>query len=242
MNRLLTTISDIREFRQLGKQVNDDNFTARVREVQDNELTELLGRSLAYDFFNSLETNWTTQAGTFTRDSDYQFTAVAADLSAWTNYAIKINNEVFVIVKSAIFGGADTVIIVEGYVLPTTLTTIEYKVDNKYIKLLNGSSYTNDSETIQYNGLRPFISWKFLAIFLTDANVKHSDTGNFSITSPNFERPSGGSINAAKQTYLSNSTREENSITEYLNTNDSDFPLWDSKPEQNSQNFNFVVI
>lgn len=246
--KLLTTIEDIRQYRQLGKQVNSDNFEGRVREVQDNELTELLGRPLAFDFFDFLDnvSNWTTQAGTFTRNSDFQFTAANLDLSGWVGNSLRINNSdnstVFVIVKTAVYGGANTVITVEGYVLPTLLTTIEFSTENKYTKLLNGESYTKDSDTIQYNGLRPFISWKLLAIFLSDGSVKHSDTGNFSITSPNFNRPSAGEKNAARSTYLGNSTREENHIIDYLNEESSTFPLWDSKNVQNIENYNMIII
>lgn len=241
--RLLTTINDIRKYRQLGKQLNSDNFDARVREVQDNELTELLGRPLAFDFFNSLENDWTTQAGTFTRQSDTQFTAVGLDLSSWVGNALKINNTAFGVVETAVFG-VDTVITLtsDSDTLPDTLTIIEFKTDNKYIKLLNGTSYVNNSDTIQYNGLRPFISWKLLAIFTTDGTIKHSDVGNFAITSPNFQRPSAGEKNAAKSTYLQNSTREENHIIDYLNENSSDFDLWDSKGNENIQNYTFFVV
>lgn len=240
--RLLTTINDIRKYRQLGKQANTDNFEARVLEVQTNEFTELLGRALTYDLFNFLDNGFTVQAGAFTRNSDYQFTAAALDLSLWVGYSIRINDEVFVLVKTATFGGVDTIITVEGYILPTLLTTIEYSTENKYTKLLNGTSYLNDGETIAFNGLRGFIGWTFLAILLADANVKHSDTGNFSITSNNFERPSNAAINAAKSTYLSNSAREENHIIDYLNTNSSSFPLWNSKSETNIENSSFIVI
>ena len=240
--KLLTTIEDIRKYRQLGKQLNTDNFEGRVREVQENELTELLGRALSYDFFNELDNNWSTQAGTFTRDSDYQFKATGVDLSTWTDYAIKINDSVFVIVKTAVFGGVDTVITVEGYILPTTLTTIEYKAENKYIKLLNGTSYSFNSETINFNGLRPFIAWKLLAIFVSDGTIKHSDVGNFSITSPNFVEPNSGDKKAAKSTYLQNSVREENNIIDYLNENSTDFPLWESTNNENIENFNFFVV
>lgn len=246
--KLLTTINDIRKYRQLGKQLNTDNFEGRVREVQENELTELLGNSLSYEFFDFLENNWNAQAGTFTRDSDTQLTAVGVDLSGWTSsYSLRINDttnnkEVFVSVVSAIFGGADTIITVKGYVLPAILSTVEYKAENKYIKLLNGESYTKDSETISFNGLRPFISWKILAIFVMDGNVKHSDTGNFSITSPNFQSPNRAELNAARSTYLQNSTREENRITDYLNEKSTYFPLWPTKGNQNIENFNFIVI
>lgn len=240
--KLLTTIDDIRKYRQLGKQLNTDNFEGRVREVQENELTELLGRALSYDFFNELDNNWSTQAGTFTRNSDYQFTATGIDLSAWVGYALKINDDIFVIVKNAVFGGLDTIITVEGYILPTTLTTIEYKAENKYIKLLNGTSYSFNSETINFNGLRPFIAWKLLAIFVTDGTIKHSDVGNFSITSPNFTQPNTGDKKAAKSTYLQNSVREENNIIDYLNENSTDFPLWEATGNENIENFNFIVV
>lgn len=245
--KLLITIDDIRKYRQLGKQLNTDNFEGRVREVQENELTELLGRALSYDFFNELDNNWSVQTGTFTRDSDYQFTATGVDLSAWANYALRINDttnnkEVFVIVKTAVYGGADTIITVEGYILPSELTTIEYKAENKYIKLLNGTSYTLDSQTINFNGLRPFIAWKLLAIFVSDGTIKHSDVGNFSITSPNFTQPNTGDKKAAKSTYLQNSVREENNIIDYLNENSTDFPLWESTNNENIENFNFFVV
>lgn len=240
--KLLTTINDIRKCRQLGKQLNSDNFEGRVREVQDNELTELLGRPLAYDFFNFLDTGFSAQAGTFTRDSDYQLTATALDLSTWADYSLRINDDVFVIVESAIFGGVNTIITVKGYILPETLTTIEYSAENKYIKLLNGTIYTYDSKTISFNGLRPFVSWKLLAIFTEDGTIKHSDVGNFSITSPNFQSPSFGDKRAARANYLQNSTREENRIIDYLNENSTDFPLWDSTSNENVEQFNFTVI
>jgi len=241
---LLTSINDIRKYRQLGKQLNTDNFEGRVREIQENELTELLGKALSYDFFNSLESNWTNQAGTFTKNSAYQLTATGIDLTAiiLPTYAIRFNNELFAIVTSCTYDGSDTTIVVEGYEIPDTISSIDWKISNIYIKLLNGTTYTQDSHTVKFNGLRPFISWKLLAIFTGDGNVKHSDTGNFSITSANFERPTSAEINAAKSTYLQNSVREENNIIDYLNENSSYFPLWDSKQEENTQDYNFIII
>lgn len=242
MNRILLTIEDVRKYRQLSLQKNSVDFEARVLEVQRNSLTDLLGRPLAYDFFNYLDNNWVSQAGTFTRDSDYQFTAVGVDLSAWVGYALRINNSVFNIVKTPDFGGADTIIIVEGYKLPDTLTTIEYKTDNSYIKLLNGTSYEYSGNTIKYDGIRAFMSWQLLAILTMDDNVKHADTGSMSITGLNFQKPSNSDKNAARKNYLSNSVREENNIIDYLCENDDIYPLWEDKRKNNTQSFNFVVI
>lgn len=238
--RILTTISDVRKYRQLGKQLNQDNFDGITREIQENELTELLGDALSFDFFNYLDNDWSLQAGSFVRNSDQQFTATALDLSSWAGRALRINDTTFVIVKTAVFGGPDTLITVEGYVLPDTLTTIEYKLENNYIRLLNGDTYIVSKNPIKYNGLRPYISWKFLAIYTTGGNVKHSDTGNFTIMPEN--RPNGKDLNAARSIRLQNSLREYNRIVNYLNEKQSDFPLWESKRDENITNLEMIII
>jgi len=240
--KLLTTIEDIRKYRQLGKQLNADNFEGRVREVQENELTELLGRELSYELFDYLDNNWIVQAGTFVRNSDTQFTALAMDLTSFVGYGLRINEETFVIIKAASLVLTDTIIEVEGYILPALITTLEYKIAVDYLNLLNGKNYLLNSKMVSFNGLRPFISWKLLAIFVGDGSIKHSDTGNMSILSPNFERPSGASINAARSVYLENSSREENRIVDYLNENQILFPLWVQKGQQNIESFNFIVV
>lgn len=256
MNQILVTNNDIRKFRQLGKQTNLDNFTARAREVQTNELTELLGNPLMFDFFNFLSTGFTLSTDSFVRTNDTQLTATGVDLTAWIGYSLKLSGGIYVVVTAAVFT-TNTLITVTGNnltnetdengvldikYLPDTLGTVEFSTENKYTRLLNGESYTKDSKTIQYDGLRGFISWKFLAIFLSDANVKHSDTGNFSITSNNFQRPSNADKVSARSTYLQNSTREENHIIDYLNTLSTTFPLWDSKNNENLENYNFIVV
>ena len=166
--RLLVTNEDVRKYRQLGKQLNSDNFDGRVLEVQENELTELLNDPLSYDLFDYLDNNWINQAGTFTRDSDRQFTAAALDLSLWVGYALKIGNLAFGIIKTAVFGGVDTIITLtdESEVLPTAITTIEYKIETKYIDLLNGTSYVKDAKTI-----RICLAWEWTEILERDLSV-----------------------------------------------------------------------
>lgn len=242
MNRILLTIEDVRKQRQLSLQKNSVDFDARVLEVQRNGLTDLLGRALFYDFFNYLDNNWTEQVGTLTRDSDYQFTIAGVDLSSWVGCALRINDQVYNIVKTAIYGGSDTIITVEGYKLPDTLTTIEYKTENDYIKLLNGSDYDYCSKTVRYEGLRPFLSWQLLAILTMDDNVKHADTGSMSITGLNFKEPNKGDKNAARKNYLSNATREENNIIDFLSENNDIFTLWEDKRKSNTQSFNFNIV
>lgn len=241
---LLITNDDVRNYRQLGKQLNSDNFEGRVREVQENELTELLNPALSYDFFNFLDNGFTAQSGAYTRDSATQFTAVGQDLSAWAAYSVKINSTYFGKVDTAVYGGSDTVITMtsESPDLPETISTVEYSTETKYIDLLNGTTYESSGKTVRYNGLRPFISWNLLAIFVMDGTIKHSDVGNFKINSVNFEAPTVNDKHSAKSIYLQNSTREENRIIDYLNENSTTYTLWDSKEEENTQRFNFEVI
>jgi hypothetical protein len=99
-----------------------------------------------------------------------------------------------------------------------------------------------DAETINFNGLRPFISWKLLAVFVADGSIKHSDTGNLAIISQNFERPSNREMQAATSIYLQNSTREENNIIDFLNENSITYPLWQQKRNENIENYSFIVI
>lgn len=242
--RLLITINDVRNYRQLGKQLNADNFEGRVREVQENELTELFNRALTYDFFNFLDNGFLAQTGSFTRDSDRVFTAVGQDLSSWVDYSVKINDSEFGIVKTAIYGGSDTVVTLtdESEILPETISLVEHSSENKYIKLLNGTTYTSCGNTVRFNGIRTFISWKMLAIFVMDGTIKHSDVGNFSIKSMNFDTPSVSDKHAAKSIYLQNSTREENRIIDFLNEESAIYPLWDSKKDENIQQGSFIVI
>ena len=242
--RLLITITDIRKQRQLGKQLNDDNFEARVLEIQLNELTELLNPALTYDLFDFLDNGFTNQPGTYTRTSDKVFKAVSQDLTVWIGYSLRINNTEFGIIKTAVLNGADTDITLtdESETLPDSISTIDYSTETKYINLLNGADYELYGNTIRYFGLRAFIGWKLLATFVLDGSIKHSDVGNFSIKSMNFDIPNTGDKYAAKSIYLQNSTREENKIINYLNENSTLFPLWNCKNDENIQSYSINVI
>lgn len=54
MDTPLITIADCRKFRQISKQINTDSFDGHVRSVQQNELRNLLGKSLYLDFMTNL--------------------------------------------------------------------------------------------------------------------------------------------------------------------------------------------
>lgn len=235
MKTQLLTISDVRNFRQLGKQLNTDNFKSRVKEVQDNQLRELLGDDLFFDFSDYIENSWNLSAETFVRDSSTQLTASGVDLSAWAGYGLRINSNIFVCVDTAVFGGVDTIITVSGYDLPEAVTRVEYKPENAYIRLLNG--YERNT-----NGLRGFMSWHLQNIYLYDGDVKQADVGNIQYTGEMFEKISNKQRADAGSNYLQNATREENYIIDYLNDNTTDFPLWSIAIESNINKFDFVII
>ena len=240
--KILLTISDVRQYRQLSKQVNTDSFEGHVRSVQQNQLCELLNPALCYDFFNFLDNGFSSYTGTWSRDSVNQITIVGADVSSWVNYSLKINDNIFVIVSSAIFGGIDTILTVTGYDLPTTITTLSYSTENKYVKLLNGDTYIYDSNIIQYNGLRPFLVWHLLSSYLVDGSLKQADLGNINIMGEHFTGASQGLIREAKSEYLQNSTREQNHISKYLNSNITTYNLWESTSQKNITTFDFMII
>lgn len=238
----LISLIDIRQFRQVGKQVNTDLLNAYVREIQDNHLSELLGQALVYDLYNFLENGFTNNAGAFTRDSTTQITISDVDVSEWSGYSLKLNSDTFVLIDSAVFGGIDTVLTVLGYDLPSTITTIAYSTENKYTKLLNGVVYTYNSKSIEYKGLRAFLCWNWINAYLIDGNLKQNDAGNFKIIGDNFASVSTAQINQARSTYSQNATREENKITMYLNENSTLYPLWESKSTQNIMNNAWFVV
>jgi len=241
--KLLINIDDVRNnYRQLGKQVNEENFNGHVREAQENTLDELLGRAMAYAFYSFLENGFSESSETFTRNTDNQLTAEGVDLSVWAGYSLKINDNIYVLVYSAVFGGVDTIIKVLGYTLPTTLTKIEFSSENKYTKLLNGTAYELNNKTISFKGLRPLIIWHFLASYLIDGSLKQSDVGNINIIGSNFSNASNRQLNEARSNYLENAIRERNHIIDYLELNSSIYELFKGQAKQNTQDFNFFAF
>jgi len=239
----LITKTDVRtESKQIGKQINDISFDAYVTRIQKRQLRELFGDALFYDFINFLENDFTSYSGTFTRDSTTQITVTNDDVSSWNGYSLKLNDNVFVIVDNAVFGGTDTILTVSGYDVPTILTTVSYSSETIYTYLLNGQEYTYDNNTIFFDGIRPFLSHHFVVSFLIDGNLKQSDVGNLRITGDLFQGSSASQINKARSEYLQNANSEYNRIVQYLDTNYSDFPLWESKSEENLHSMSWDVI
>ena len=241
--RILYNISDVRNYRQLSNQLNADSFAGHARSTQENNLCELLGVEMFSEMLQFFDLGFTDYSGTFTRDSTTQFTVTGADVSIWDGYSLKINDSVFVTVSTAIFGGVDTILTVEGYDLPTAISTVAFSTEYKYTKLLNGENYTNsNSKSVYFYGIRGFLSWHFMSAYLSDGNLKQSDVGNISIVGDLFSGASGSQLREAKSEYLQNATREANKITDYLNEKSDTFDLWSVSDSENIVKFDFVII
>jgi len=216
--QILINISDVRKYRQLGKQINTDNFNGHVRAIQENQLTELIGSGLAYKFFDFIDNGFTNLTGIFTYISVNSFKALASDLSLLSGNALKINSDIFVICETAIYDGTDTVLTVKGYELPTTISNIGFNINTDYVNLLNGKTYTDSGNTVFFTGLRPFLVWNLLISLINDNNLKQSDVGNVSILGDNFALASTAQLNMARSEYQQNANRESNRIINYINS------------------------
>ena len=244
METILITINDVRQYRQISKQVNADNFTAYARSIQRRQLSDLLGKPLYTDLQKWIATGWANEAATsFRKDSAYTFTALGADLSTLATKDIKISTEVFNVL-SAVYDSTDTLVTVsEARELPNTIATVESKAASVYTSLLNGAEYTNtDGDDVQYYGLRAFLAWHWLSMYTTDGTLKQADAGNVNFTDSVYNLADGAQLKRAKDVYLSESVSAGNDIIEYMDANESAFGLWDSKSESSVKAFDFFVI
>jgi hypothetical protein len=105
--------------------------------------------------------------------------------------------------------------------------------ESKYVNLLNGTTYTYNSETIYYPGLKPFLSYSWLILYLTEGNINHTEAGNYQ-----YDPATGLPLQAAQKrqgsgSYKTDQSKERNNILRYLNENDSTYPLWKGKRTDN---------
>ncbi len=253
MQQTLINITDVRKYRQISQQINQDDFNSRANGAQNEELCDLLGAALFYDFMNFLTQNWINYAGVVNRTSDTTLTLENFDASGWVGYSLKLNGNVFVIITAASFDGTDTVLTVTGNNLtnepnefqyvPGSITTTKYKTESAYIKLLNGTTYTFEGNPVDYSGLRGFLSWHWLSGAITDGDLKHTDLGNINFLDNTFAHASGSALKAAKSQYLQKVIFYRNEIVRYLDTESSDYPLWTSTAqEENRVDFDFSII
>lgn len=107
-----------------------------------------------------------------------------------------------------------------------------------YIKLVNGETYTDSGDQIQYFGLKPFISFHWAAINTREGDNFAADYGNVSYD-PNPQDSltgrSQGALDRLSSSYMKSVTSYRNNIVKYLNDNDTDFPDWTGRKENKSK-------
>lgn len=251
MMRLLINLNDIRKYSQFSREADATARNGHVFSVQENQLQGLLKPALYYDLFNYLNNDWLSNATVYERVNDTQIKAVGVDLSAFVGYALRIDNSTFGTVKSAVFN-VDTILTVEGNNLtneensvkyvPDTFTTIEYKDNSDYLKLLNGTTYMYNSKLNYFNGLRPYLTWHFLNVYLILGDNKQADVGNISLIDDSFMATGGGNKKQIGAQYLQNATQQENLIIQYLNEESSTFENWEGDTKSAITQFDISFI
>lgn len=107
-----------------------------------------------------------------------------------------------------------------------------------YAELLNGKTYTENGNTIQYYGLKPLLCYWWLAIYAREGDMFQSNVGPVQFTNnpqQNFET-SREKDRVATQ-YMETAQNYANDTIKFLNANSSTYPLWQSNAETNKVNF-----
>ncbi|MFA5196157.1 MAG: hypothetical protein WC401_10205 [Bacteroidales bacterium] len=117
------------------------------------------------------------------------------------------------------------------------------RTSGKYADLLTGKSYTYSSETIQYYGLKPVLSYWWLAIAAREGDLFHSQVGAINLVNnpaQNFEYAKQRDQIALN--YMQTAQQYANDVIKFLNQNSTTYPLWKSASEQNKNQFTTFKI
>lgn len=112
--------------------------------------------------------------------------------------------------------------------------------DAKYIKLIDGEQYTNNqNELIDFFGLKPFLSYHFLALFMSEGSLNFSNTGAKTFDE---EQSSFAMVEGIRNRYKEQAVQFGNYVITYLEDNSTTYPLWKSKARNNRTDFALNVI
>lgn len=112
-----------------------------------------------------------------------------------------------------------------------------------YIDLLNGKAYDYSGDTIQYHGLKPFITFHWLALFTREGDNFQASYGNVQFPSSNQQTfQLSKDKDKIQYNFLAKATEFENEIIKFLNDNNSDYPLWSGDDKKSSEQHNLIVI
>lgn len=112
------------------------------------------------------------------------------------------------------------------------------RTSGKYEELLNGKTYTYDGNTINYYGLKPMLCYWWLAKFITEGEIYHSQHGSIQFTNnpqQNFEETKQKRTVASS--YMETAQNYANDVIQFLNQNSSTYPLWKSQDKGTRSQF-----
>lgn len=113
----------------------------------------------------------------------------------------------------------------------------------KYKDLLDGKEYDYSGDTIQYHGLKPFIIFHWLAIFVREGDNFQASYGNVQFPQSNVQSfQLSKDKDKIQYNFLAKATEFENEIIKFLNDNNSDYSLWKGDEKKSSDQHNLIVI
>jgi len=107
-----------------------------------------------------------------------------------------------------------------------------------YKELLDGKEYLYQGDTYRYYGLKPLLSYWFLAVSCREGDVFHSTHGAISLVNnpqQNFE--SAKQKNELAAQFMETAQVYANDCITFLNRNSSNYPLWESGETKKGINF-----
>lgn len=105
----------------------------------------------------------------------------------------------------------------------------KYPDSGVYDDLVNGATYEYGGNTIQYYGLKPYLCYLFLSVFIIEGDTFHVDYGNAIFTDnpqDHLVRQPYRNREEIRDYYISQANGYKCEITDFLNNNSSDYPLW----------------
>ena len=107
-----------------------------------------------------------------------------------------------------------------------------------YYKLLNGTDYTYNSNTIHCYGIKPVLVFWWLALATREGDLFTANHGNIQFVNNQQQMyESSKEKDRIAGSYMQTANMYANDLIQYLNENNSLYPLWEGDSEQNSVDF-----
>lgn len=109
---------------------------------------------------------------------------------------------------------------------------IDNQTETKYSDLLNGAEYTDSSgNSVDFYGLKPVIILYSYGLFIKSDDVRVTRAGIKKKVKAESENVSEEKIESERQRAFNEATKYMREVLDYINTNKSDFPLFNQCQE-----------